>query len=576
MLVTKTTLPQVCLELDQHKELSLDCETTGLNPFHGDKLFSIIIASKDREYYFNYHSDHDEYLGNIPCLSLELLFSSLSKTWIFFNARFDLHFLEAFGYRIKGKIIDTRSWARILYPHHQKYNLKSVAERLGFQKLDIVEDYIKENDLTEKREIFGNIEKVKRFDLVPLEVVQPYAEKDGRITYDIFQKQKEEIEKRDEKERDLFEIDSKLSAVVQRIERRGLRIDRDYAICSRNSYEERKGEAEAQFQRDTGFVYAPSPKLYKQIFGVIAEKWTYTKKGNPSFESEVLTQFDTPIARTILEIRDCKSHLDFLNAIYERTDSRGYVHPSLDQAGTITGRFSSYEPNFQNLTNEEGNHSIRGCVIPSPDCKLVEIDYKAMEFRALLDYAYESDLSTKVMAGEDPHQATATLLGITRKHAKTLNFALIYGIGAEKLSGSLGVSLEEAKEIKQRYFSGLPGVKRFLYNAMETAKNRGSVFNRFGRRYYFEDSSFCYRAPNYLIQGGCSDAVKIAMCEIDRLLSTYQTKMILQVHDSLLFDLKNGEEFLIDDFKSIMNQAYPSTVCRMDTEAKIYPERWTK
>ena len=176
----------------------------------------------------------------------------------------------------------------------------------------------------------------------------------------------------------------------------------------------------------------------------------------------------------------------------------------------------------------------------------------------MLDLAGENSVIDLILGGLDVHEATAKMMGVPRKQAKTINFMLLYGGGAAKLAGELGIDVEEAKRLKALYFDRLPMVSKWIRNTISKAKIRKYATSWYGRLYTI-DPKFAYKAPNYEIQGGSSDIVKLAMVEIDKLLtkSKAETKMALQVHDELIFLMPPNELDLAPQITKIMETAYP-------------------
>lgn len=175
----------------------------------------------------------------------------------------------------------------------------------------------------------------------------------------------------------------------------------------------------------------------------------------------------------------------------------------------------------------------------------------------MLDYANEAGLIRKILDGHDPHDATAEMTGLDRDAAKTLNFALLYGMGKDTLAETLGVSVKEAKEFKYQYFGRLPQVKKFLRAVTTAAERRGFITDWAGRRLYFPDPRFAYKAPNALIQGGCSSIHKKAMVATDKVLAPWKSDILFQVHDEIDFDMHPGELELVPRLKEEMEKIYP-------------------
>jgi DNA polymerase I-like protein with 3'-5' exonuclease and polymerase domains len=576
-IVTKDNVHEVFDILASSTYLSLDTETTGLYPYKGDKMFALVIGCLHQgdivAFYFT------EELTHAYALDLSVLFVNPIKRWVLFNAKFDMHFLYQASFPdIAGKIYDGKSGARIEFNDHMQYSLSACAERIGLSKSNEVDRFIVEKNLFRRVEVPGKdtIQRIPMYDKVPLDIISRYALQDAIVTYQLVDKQIKKLQDQDAKRPssvptilDVLSNESQLIKTVFNMERTGLRIDEAYVLKAIDYELDREKSHRKSFEAQTGKQYMASPKLFATIFAGHKHLWKYTEKGNPSFTSDVLTDIknkggpdiDT-IAAHVLCIRDAKSRLDFYNGFLYYMDASGIVHPNLDPAGTATGRFSSSAPNFQNLTSEEedAEYLIRRSIIPhSPGDYLVAIDYNQQEYRMMLDYAGQMDLIAAINDGLDVHEATAQLMGVTRKEAKTLNFMLLYGGGAQKLADELGISLDKAKELKRLYFSKLPKVRAFIEAVTNTAKTRGHVFNWFGRRLHFPNPEHAYRAPNAVIQGGCADVTKIALNRIDDKIKELKlkTRLILTVHDEIILNVPPNELHFIPMVKEMMENTYP-------------------
>jgi DNA polymerase-1 len=237
------------------------------------------------------------------------------------------------------------------------------------------------------------------------------------------------------------------------------------------------------------------------------------------------------------------------------------------QAGTDTGRFSYSDPNLQNVPKEEsGTWRVRRAFRPTaPEWCLVMIDYAQMEYRLMLDYAGQMDVIRKILEeGLDVHQATSTSMDVDRTSAKTLNFMLLYGGGTAKLAAALGISIEKAGQLKHRYFKRLEKIRAFSRNIINKAEGRHFVFNWAGRVCHFPEvqtkkgpDRLAFRAPNHVIQGGCADVVKRAMVRCHEFLRAYSSRMLLQVHDEIVFEVHRSELDIVPELRKIMETAYP-------------------
>lgn len=186
----------------------------------------------------------------------------------------------------------------------------------------------------------------------------------------------------------------------------------------------------------------------------------------------------------------------------------------------------------------------------------------------MLDYAGEMEVIRQVISGVDLHQACANMMGVDRRSAKTINFALLYGAGIEKLAAQLGVSSERAQELKFLYFRTLPEVRNLVRAIIDKAKYKGQVVNWLGRRYHFPNRDFAYKAPNYLIQGGSADIMRIGMLNVANLFEGTRSKIIAVIHDELVALVHKSELHLVEGIREGMIKAYKPRYLPMD--ANLY------
>ena len=589
ILATPENLKDILARLREKTAFSLDTETTGLRFDRGDRLFSIIISDGEEEFYFNFQDYPDT-----PSLSPQVLkelgefISSTRSTVYMHNAKFDLWALHVEGIAPPENVHCTQAIARLQYNGHLQYGLDACAERIGLKKSDAVEEYIKKHRLWEWEKIPGKKTRVKRkfFGRVPFELISSYAATDARVTFHLgisqeafFSKLAEDPNILDPKP--ILENEKKFTLTCFEMEKVGVLIDRGY--CERTiEFETGRHDSFArQFKDLTGMEFVDSYKSIERAFSQFGIKAPQTDKGNPSYTDGFISKLNHPAARCIQEIRGASKKVNsyYRNFLYW-SDDRGVLHPNIRQGGTATGRISVVDPALQTIPKKEESADesvqVRKAFIVRPDFLFVEMDYKAMEFRMLVDYARERGLAQKIKTGLDPHEATAKLVGVDRKTAKTISFGLLYGMGVQKLADDLGVSFSEAQRLKAKYFEALPNVRQFIYNVTKTAKQRGYIRNWFGRRSYFPDANFAYKAVNYLIQGGGADIVKVAMNEIRKFLAqgNFKTKMVLQVHDAILFEVHKTEMHLIPGLKSIMEKAYPHKLLPMEVSLEYSYTTW--
>ena len=351
------------------------------------------------------------------------------------------------------------------------------------------------------------------------------------------------------------------------------------------AYEEQRcRRAESDFERYTGIPFKDSNRTFAEVFTNLGIAFGTTAKGNPTFTDDVLRTVEHPVSAIIQLHRTAHKRLNtYYKSYLYWADEGGVIHPGMRQAGTTTGRFSFRDPNLQNIPKEkddDGNDTIeypvRRAFVPRENYCFVAIDYNQMEFRLMLDYARQEDLIEKIMGGYDPHTATAELVGIPRRPAKVLNFGLLYGMGVKMLALTLGVSEEEARNFRDKYFSQLPKVKKFLRACSDRAAAAGRCYDWYGRKFDFPESKWAYKAPNAVIQGGCASVVKKAMVDLHALLHTTKSRMVLQVHDEILFEVHKDELDLVKKIKDIMEAVYPfkrmPLTCSVEHSWKSYQD----
>ena len=566
MLVQEHDCDAVQLDFSESTYYSLDCETTGLYPYLGDRLFAITIATEKNVYYFNGLQDWSKNL-------LSILLDNKDKYCFTANGKFDLHFLAVEGLFVSSHLYDVLVNAKILDNSFMTYSLSDVAIRAGYTKSDIVEKHIREHRLYR---VAKNGKRSPAYDKVPFILMKEYAEQDARITYDIGMKQLNQMHDWDLSRiqgtasmESLFQLESELLPVLFDMERRGVKIDVDYTRKALAHWRSVYEKCANDFMEATGTPFVDSNKTLAKVFTVLGIQAGVTEKGNPSFTDQNLANIDHFLAGIIRNYREaykkCSTYFEpFLNLSVD-----GVIHPNFRQMGTATGRMSMNEPNLQQISNEEESteeFTVRKCFIPDRDCFFLIADYKTMEYRALLDYAGEEKLLGMAASGLDLHEETGKLAGIPRKQAKTVSFLTLYGGGAAKLASQLGVSIDEGKRIKDKFFRALPKVKKFLNAVSEKAKSRGYVVNKYGLPSFFKDANFSYKATNYIVQGSCAHAMKKAMVMCHKFLENKKSKLVLSVHDELVFYLFYGEEYLIPDLKKIMESTWNGSPLTLEVD----------
>ena len=530
--------------------IAIDTKTTGLE--ETDRPFCATISGKD----FNIYTEDRDMVSKLLDTS-DLVFAQ--------NAKFDARMLSHWGVNMFTKpVYDTNIMARILRNDYLKYSLADQAKRIGLSKSTEVDAEIKKHKLYEtRRNFFGEEYKTPRYDRVDREILKRYALLDSELTYKLGMNY---LERMDTRDKQVMLMESNLTPVCYGMERRGLQLNVDYTL---KAYHYEKQLLESKLDIINSMLGCEFTDSAKAIQKHLSYQLPLTDANNPSLTDDVIdyilsaggtTPRDSTILVLVREIRWFKKRINtYYESYLNRKDTSGIIHPTMWQAGTRTGRFSYSDPNLQNMPKEEDSEEpfvVRGCFKPRDGYSFISLDYSQMEYRMLADYANEKDVIRRVMEGADFHQVTADMFGVSRKQAKTINFACLYGAGVDKLSTMLGTTKHEASRLRDRYFMALPNVERLIDDVISTGKSRGFVQNWYGRKMYAQ-KEFCYALPNHLIQGGGADVVKLAMIEVEKELRGSDIHMVLQVHDQLVFEYPTGmDDTKLKRVKEIMENTY--------------------
>jgi len=422
---------------------------------------------------------------------------------------------------------------------------------------------------THYEDIAGKGAKQIPFNQVNIEAASPYAAEDADITlrlHNIFWPQLEETASLQSIYKD---IEIPLLPVLSRMERNGVLLDIKMLAKQSTQISKRLAELEQNIYTEAGQEFnIGSPK---QLQVVLFEKMelpviSKTPKGQPSTAESVLVELahDYPLPKLILEYRS----LSKLKSTYtdklplQVAESTGRVHTSYQQAVAATGRLSSTDPNLQNIPvrTEEGRR-IRQAFIAAPGYKMVAADYSQIELRIMAHLSGDKGLLDAFSKGLDVHSATAAeVFSVSvdevtkdqRRSAKAINFGLIYGMSAFGLAKQLDITRAEAQEYVDLYFQRYPGVKEYMEQTKEKAREDGYVETVFGRRLYLHEINakngmrrqYAERtAINAPMQGTAADIIKRAMIELDKEIQTgkFDMRMIMQVHDELIFEIKDSQ-----------------------------------
>lgn len=589
-IVSMDALEEWLKKLADADAFAFDTETTSLNTLDA-KLVGISFAVKPSS--AAYVPLMHDYLGAPSQLACEEvldkikpLLANKNKTIIGQNLKYDMEVLANYAISIEATIRDTLLESYVLNSSLSRHDLDSLALKYLGKRTISFED------------IAGKGAKQLTFNQIPLEKASQYAAEDADITLQLHQHLWPDILAEAQTQKVLLEIEFPLIPVLARMERNGVCIDADLLNSLSTKLATRLAVLEIQAHQMAGMAFnLSSPKqlqeiLYKKLKLPVLEK---TPGGAPSTAESVLQELalNYPLPKIILEHRSLSklksTYTDSLpKQIHPKTKR---VHTSYNQAVTSTGRLSSTDPNLQNIPirHEEGRR-IRQAFVAPLGYKIISADYSQIELRIMAHLSQDKNLLSAFANHLDIHTATAseifnvpleTITAEQRRHAKAINFGLIYGMSAFGLAKQLGIERELAQVYIQQYFSRYPGVQQYMEFTRELAHKQGYVETLYGRRLYIPDihSSHMQRrraaeraAINAPMQGTAADMIKLAMIKIDDALQTAQkkglfsgAKMIMQVHDELVFeaaekDVKNLVVLVRTDMMRVMQLAVPLEV----------------
>lgn len=560
-------------ELSRQKAISFDTETTGLDPNDSDLVGMSFSFSAHEGYYVPVPADQNE-AGRIVLLFKSVLEDEKIEK-IGQNIKFDMLIMKWYGIDIKGPVFDTMIAHYVCEPE-MRHKLDYLAEAYLNYKMVPIEDLI------------GRGAKQLNMRDIDPKIVSDYAAEDADIA---LQLKAEMIQLMDKNEaaQVYHDIEVPLITVLRDVEYEGVRIDKQLLHDYSAVLEKQIAEKESEIYKQAGSRFnISSPKQVGEILFdrmKIPYRWKKTSSGQYSTDEEKLTElsYEYEFVNTILEHRKLsKLKSTYVDALPNMVNPKtGRIHSSFNQARTATGRLSSENPNLQNIPiRDEAGRYIRKAFIPRDDQHvLISADYSQIELRLIAEMAQEHAMLEAFQANQDIHAATAAkvygvpLSEVTsdqRRNAKTVNFSIIYGAGATNLSQQLKIKRTEAKELIDQYFSQYKDLKAYMDNTVEFARKNGYVTTLLGRRRYLRDidsrnslarSNAERMAINSPIQGSAADMIKIAMINIHKALKdeNFDTRMILQVHDELVFDVPVTEADRVSELiRQKMVNAIPS------------------
>lgn len=542
-------------KLLSHDSCSFDTETTGVNPIESEIVGMSFALKEGEAYYVAISPKFEEAKKQIEIFKDFLENENITK--IGQNIKYDIIVLKKYGINVKGKLFDTMIAHYLLNPE-LRHNMDYMAEtHLNYKTIHI-------------DELIGPRGKnqLNMRNLEPI-AIRDYACEDADVTLKLKNILEKEIEKNDLKKL-FYEIELPLIYVLADMEYTGVLLDTKALKESSDTLTKNMSDIEqeifalADFEFNINSTKQVGEVLFDRL--KIVDKPKKTKTGQYTTSEETLESLKDvhPIVSKILEYRSLKkllsTYIDALPLLIDKHDKK--VHTSYNQTVTATGRLSSSNPNLQNIPIRDAQgKEIRKAFIPDNGCTFYSADYSQIELRIMAHLSQDPHMIEAFNSGEDIHAATAAKIyktpigevtGDMRRKAKTANFGIIYGISVFGLAERLSIPRSESKILIDGYFESYPKVKEYMDNIIVQARETGYVETILGRKRFLPDINsrnttvrgYAERnAINAPIQGSAADIIKIAMNNIFERFEKdgLQSKMILQVHDELNFNVVNDE-----------------------------------
>jgi DNA polymerase I len=543
--------------LQKQDSVCFDTETTGLDALHAELVGMSFSYEKGKAFYVPFPESQEE--AQVLVDKFKPFFENENIEKIGQNLKYDLKILSNYGVTVKGKLFDTMIAHYLINPD-MRHNMDILAET-----------YLKYSPKSIETLIGKKGKNQISMRQVPLEDIKEYAAEDADVTLQLKEIFTTELDKTETKK--LFdEIEIPLVSVLAAMETEGIRLDTEFlSIMSKEMEIEIKSLEEKIYETAGEKFNLASPKQLGDILfdklKIGGAKQKKTKTGQYATGEEVLTYLanDNPIVKEILDWRQMvKLQSTYILALPEQVDKKTLrVHTDYMQTVAATGRLSSNNPNLQNIPirTERGRQIRKAFVARDENHTLISADYSQIELRIIAALSGEENMIKAFQDGEDIHKATAAkvfdvpLEEVSREqrsNAKTVNFGIIYGVSAFGLSNQTSLSRSESAALIEAYYKTYPRLRSYINEQIEFAREKGYVQTILGRRRYLKDinsanavvrSAAERNAVNAPIQGSAADVIKIAMINIHKKLTeeNWKSKMLLQVHDELVFDVHNDE-----------------------------------
>lgn len=566
-------LKSIIKKMSSVKEIAVDTETTSIKALEAELVGISLSAQAGEAYYLPLkHQEGENLLFEETLELIKPLLENKKVQKIGQNIKYDNEVFHRYDIDINPIGFDTMLAAYVVDPSSRDKSL----DFLTLKHFDY--------KMTPISELIGSGKKQKTFDTVPVDTASFYACEDADYTYRLRGVLAPKLQELDMHNL-YYNIELPLVTILTSMEEAGIRVDKKFLATLSKKMEKQLEKLTEEIYEIAGGEF--NINSTQQLSHILFEKLGLPTKGKTAKKTGYST--DVTVLEELARIHDFPQHIldyrqltklksTYIDAIPKLINPEtGRVHTSFNQTIAATGRLSSTDPNLQNIPvrTDEGRQ-IRKAFVPRDDeHTLLVADYSQIELRILAHYAKDKSLIEAFKNNEDIHARTAAeVFGVAleevtpemRRSAKTANFAIIYGVSAFGLAQQTDMSMEEAKEFIETYFDRYPGIQKYMEAMKKQARDKGYVTTHFNRRRSLTEINsknynvrqFAERmAINTPIQGTAADMIKIAMIKIYDKLSSMKSKMVLQVHDELVFDVYTEE---VDKVKKIVKEGMEKAV----------------
>ena len=583
-------LQNLVAQLSDHEIISFDTETTSTDPMLAD-LVGISLAVKEGEGYYipvGHQSASDQLPLEEVIKTLQPFFNTKNKKLVGHNVKYDGLVLKNHGMQIDRYYFDTMIAEWLIDPATRRLGLK-----------DLATHYLGAN-MTRIEELIGKGKNQISMAEVAVDKAAPYAAADAEIPLKLMGIQQERMHENDVEK--LFqEMEMPLIPVLVEMEKNGISLNAGFFEEMSSELHERQNEIQDEVYRIVGYPFNlnSTQQLSVALFETLKldppDRRKKTASGHYSTSADILEQLSGKheVIDLILEYRELsKLQSTYVDTLPQQINPKtGRVHTSFNQTGSVTGRLASSNPNLQNIpTRTELGRKVRRGFISAEGNLLVAVDYSQIELRIVAHMAKDEAMLEAFRQKQDIHATTAAavysipLAEVTkdqRRHAKAINFGLIYGMSAFGLSNSTGLTLAESEDFVKAYFEKFPGVSKYLDNIRRFATTEGYVETLSGRRRYFPNLATLSNqnvrrreereAINAPIQGTAADIIKIAMIKLlpELKKENLSARVLLQVHDELILECPENEvSKTVQIVKKVMENAFTLSI-PLVTDARV-------